>query len=58
LSGAVYRLDTGVVQELRRPRLQPAVIFWIDDVAGADLNWYTVTTGGVELNDPAGASSA
>lgn len=49
----MYLLDTNVVSELRRPRPDPAVVDWIQDVPSDDLYLSAVTIGeiqaGIEL---------
>ena len=49
----MYLLDTNVVSELRRPRPDPAVVNWIQDVPSDDLYLSAVTIGeiqaGIEL---------
>ena len=49
----MYLLDTNVVSELRRPRPDPAVVNWIQDVPSGDLYLSAVTIGeiqaGIEL---------
>ena len=44
----MYLLDTTVVSELRRPRPQPAVLAWIDDVDEANLYLCAVTIGEIQ----------
>ena len=49
----MYLLDTNVVSELRRPRPDPAVVDWIQDIPSEDLYLSAVTVGeiqaGIEL---------
>jgi toxin FitB len=58
----VYLLDTNIVSELRKPRPNPKVVDWLQDVADSDLHLSAVTVGeiqaGIEVTrtqDPAKA---
>jgi predicted nucleic acid-binding protein len=44
----MYLLDTNIVSELRRPRPDPRVIQWIEQVAESDLFISAVTIGEIE----------
>jgi predicted nucleic acid-binding protein len=62
LSTAVYLLDTNIVSELRKPRPNPRVVAWLQDVEDSDLHLSAVTVGeiqaGIEVTrtqDPAKA---
>jgi hypothetical protein len=50
LSTAVYLLDTDIVSELRKPRPNPKVVAWLQDVEDSDLHLSAVT---VERYKPA-----
>jgi toxin FitB len=49
----VYLLDTNVVSELRKPRPNPRVLAWLEEIAEPDLHLSAVTLGeiqaGIEL---------
>jgi toxin FitB len=53
LSTAVYLLDTNIVSELRKPRPNPKVVVWLQNVEDSDLHLSAVTVGeiqaGIEL---------
>jgi toxin FitB len=48
LSSAVYLLDTNVVSELRKPRPNPKVVAWIQDIEDPDLQLSAVTIGEIQ----------
>lgn len=58
----MYLLDTNVVSELRRPRPDPAVVAWIEDVHSENLHLSAVTIGeiqaGIELTRRQDAAKA
>jgi len=55
-------LDTNLVSELRRPRLNPAVVAWVESESEADLHLCAVTIGeiqaGIELTREQDAAKA
>jgi toxin FitB len=58
----VYLLDTNIVSELRKPRPNPKVVAWLQDVEDSDLHLSAVRVGeiqaGIEVTrtqDPAKA---
>jgi hypothetical protein len=62
LSTAVYLLDTNIVSELRKPRPNPKVVAWLENIEDSDLHLSAVTVGeiqaGIEITrtqDPAKA---
>jgi len=48
LSTAVYLLDTDIVSELRKPRPNPKVVAWLQDVEDSDLHPSAVTVGEIQ----------
>jgi toxin FitB len=48
LSTAVYLLDTNIVSELRKPRPNPKVVDWLQDVEDSDLHLSAVTVGEIQ----------
>jgi len=48
LSTAVYLLDTNIVSELRKPRPNPKVVAWLQDVEDSDLHLSAVTVGEIQ----------
>ena len=48
LTLAMYLLDTNVVSELRKPRPNPKVVAWIEDIGDSDLHLSAVTIGEIQ----------
>ena len=44
----MYLLDTNIVSELRKPRPNPKVVAWLQDVEDSDLHLSAVTVGEIQ----------